>query len=181
MHINFFNKNNNFRLREMSYIDVTEDPVRPELDLTFRTSYGRKIFGLYGSNEKDLHAVICIAFTSDIPKSVEDMDKKSQDAYLQSIHRENMAGPIAVAYTVWAKKKGGGKHILNEIYKKFKREKHIDRLVTLSPMTDMAHDFHIKNGAKLIQVNEDTQNFEYNITLEKWQEHLERIKSKIAI
>jgi hypothetical protein len=36
-------------------------------------------------------------------------------------------------------------------------------LVTLSPLTEMATNFHKKNGAKLIQINQNTQNFEYKI------------------
>ena len=35
-----------FDLVELPYIDCSEDPVRPELDLAFRQAYGRKIFGL---------------------------------------------------------------------------------------------------------------------------------------
>ena len=31
-----------FKLEEMSFIDVNEDPVRPELSLEFRQAYGRK-------------------------------------------------------------------------------------------------------------------------------------------
>jgi hypothetical protein len=27
----------------------------------------------------------------------------------------------------------------------------------------MATDFHTRNGAKLVQINETTQNFEYNV------------------
>ena len=38
---------------------------------------------------------------------------------------------------------------------------HIERVVTLSPITPMATHFHIKNGAKLITINDSTQNFEY--------------------
>ena len=44
-----------------------------------------------------------------------------------------------------------------------KKSNHLNRLVTLSPLTKMARNFHLKNGAKEIQVNDDTQNFEYNI------------------
>jgi hypothetical protein len=85
-------------------------------------------------------------------------------------------GRIVVAYTVWARKPGGGKHILNEVYKKYKGEHHIDRLVTLSPLTEMAERFHVKNGAKLLRRNDTTQNFEYDITLEQWREYLTRTK-----
>ena len=36
---------------ELKEIDCSEDPVRPELDLEFRTSYGRKIYGLKYDNK----------------------------------------------------------------------------------------------------------------------------------
>ena len=61
------------------------------------------------------------------------------------------------------KKKGGGKLIVKEVYKKIKKSNHLNRLVTLSPLTDMATKFHTKNGAKLLQKNETTQNFEYEV------------------
>jgi len=37
----------------------------------------------------------------------------------------------------------------------------IKRYVTLSPKTEMAKNFHLKNGAKWIAENETTNNFEY--------------------
>ena len=43
---NFFKWVKGTELVELTDIDVKEDPVRPELDLEYRTSYGRKIFGL---------------------------------------------------------------------------------------------------------------------------------------
>ena len=39
-------KESKYALVELPYIDVKEDPVRPELDLVFRQTYGRKILGL---------------------------------------------------------------------------------------------------------------------------------------
>jgi len=33
-------------LVELKSCNITDDPVRPELDVIFRTSYGRKIFGV---------------------------------------------------------------------------------------------------------------------------------------
>ena len=47
-------------LVELNDIDVSKDPVRPELTLDFRTTHGRKIFGLKYNNE--IEAIICIAF-----------------------------------------------------------------------------------------------------------------------
>jgi hypothetical protein len=53
--------------------------------------------------------------------------------------------------------------IVKEVFKKIKKSNHLNRLVTLSPLTDMATKFHERNGAKLIQINETTQNFEYKV------------------
>ena len=175
-----FKRDPRFELIDLDQIDTTEDPVRPELSVEFRTSYGRRILGLKDA-DGDIAAIICIAFTNDVPATVEEMALMSHDAYNQSILRGGLVGRIAIAYTVWAKKKGGGKHILNEVYKKFKREHHIERLITLSPLTEMAEKFHLKNGAKLLRRNKDTQNFEYDITLEQWEQYLEKTKKVLRI
>ena len=44
-----------------------------------------------------------------------------------------------------------------------KKSNHLNRLVTLSPLTEMAKKFHLRNGAELLQINEQTQNFEYKV------------------
>ena len=69
-------KESKYELVEMPYIDVNEDPVRPELDLTFRQTYGRKILGLK-DDEGDIAAIMCFAFTDKVPKTVEEMEKLS--------------------------------------------------------------------------------------------------------
>ena len=158
---NFFDWVAGAELVNLKECDTNDDPVRPELDNDFRTNYGRKIYGVKYKGQ--IHAVMCFAFTNEIPKSVDDLDKLSKDAFLQSTLRDQKVGKIAVAYTVWSKKKGGGKLIVKEVFKKIKKSNHLNRLVTLSPLTDMATKFHNKNGAKLLQINETTQNFEYQV------------------
>ena len=146
---------------ELKQCNTKEDPVRPELNNDFRTSFGRKIYGVKFKNE--IHAVMCFAFTNKVPKDVVQLDKFSHDAFLQSTQRGQNVGQIAIAYTVWSKKKDGGKLIVKEVFKKIKKSNHLNRLVTLSPLTEMATKFHLRNGAKLLQVNESTQNFEYTV------------------
>ena len=158
---NFFDWVKGAELVELKKCDILEDPVRPELDNVFRRSYGRKIFGVEYQGE--IHAVMCFAYTNEVPKSVDELEKLSTDAFLQTAMRDQTGGQIAIAYTVWSKKKGGGKLIVKEVFKKIKKSNHLNRLVTLSPLTEMATNFHERNGAKLIQVNENTQNFEYKV------------------
>ena len=158
---NFFGWVKGAKLVELKECNTDEDPVRPELDNKFRTGYGRKIFGVKYKGE--IHAVMCFAYTNEIPKNVEELEKLSTDAFLQTAMRDQAGGQIAIAYTVWSKKKGGGKLIVKEVFKKIKKSNHLNRLITLSPLTEMATKFHTKNGAKLIQINENTQNFEYKV------------------
>ena len=159
---NFFGWVKGAKLVELKECNVEEDPVRPELDNEFRTGFGRKIYGVEYQGE--IHAVMCFAYTNEIPKSVDELEKLSTDAFLQSAMRDQKGGQIAIAYTVWSKKKGGGKLIVKEVFKEIKKSNHLNRLVTLSPLTEMAKNFHERNGAKLVQINETTQNFEYKVT-----------------
>ena len=141
--------------------NIIEDPIRPELDNEFRTGYGRKIYGVKYKNE--ICAVMCFGFTNEIPKTVKELDLMTKDAFLKSALRDQKIGKIAIAYTVWSKKKGGGKLIVKEVFKMIKKSNHLNRLVTLSPLTEMAKNFHLNNGAIELQVNKETQNFEYKI------------------
>ncbi len=158
---NFFEWVKGAKLVELKECEVSKDPVRPELDNIFRTSYGRKIFGV--KYKKEIYAVMCFAFTNQIPKSVKELDLMSKDAFLQSANRDQNVGKIAIAYTVWSNKKGGGKLIVKKVFKMIKKSNYLNRLVTLSPLTKMARNFHLNNGAEEVQVNEETQNFEYKI------------------
>ena len=137
-------------LVELDDIDVSEDPVRPELTLGFRITHGRKIFGLKYNNE--IEAIICVAFCPEVPYTVREMD------YMSRVKD----GDVAVAYTVWSRKRGAGKEIVKKLSEYAKKNK-IKRLVTLSPLTPMATHFHIKNGAKQVHINDETQNFEYKL------------------
>ena len=137
-------------LVELDNIDVSEDPVRPELTLGFRITHGRKIFGLKYNDE--IEAIICVAFCPEIPYTVREMD------YMSSVD----GGEIAIAYTVWSRKRGAGREIIIKL-REWVIKNGFKRLVTLSPLTPMATHFHIKNGAKQIKVSEETQNFEYKL------------------
>jgi len=138
-------------LVELDDIDVSEDPVRPELTLGFRITHGRKIFGLKYENE--IEAIVCVAFCPEVPFTVREMDYMSRVTDLKN---------IGIAYTVWSRKRGAGKEIIKKLGE-WAKENKVDRLVTLSPLTPMATHFHIRNGAKQVHINDETQNFEYKI------------------
>lgn len=143
-------------LVELDDIDVSEDPVRPELTLGFRITNGRKIFGLKYENE--VEAIVCVAFCPEVPYTVREMD------YMSRVDTKLDEKNVAVAYTVWSRKRGAGKEIIKKLKEQCKKDPLIDRLVTLSPLTPMATHFHIRHGAKQIHINEETQNFEYDLS-----------------
>ena len=157
----FFDWIKGAELIELKSCNIKEDPVRPELNIVFRRSYGRKIFGV--KYKKEICAIMCFGFTNEIPTSVKELDLMTRDAYLKSAQRDQKIGKIAIAYTIWSKKRGGGKLIVKEVFKMIKESNHLIRLVTLSPLTEMARNFHLKNGATELQINEESQNFEYKI------------------
>ena len=152
---NFFKWVKGTELVELTDIDVSEDPVRPELDLDWRLFAQRKIYGL--KYEDNIEAIVCVAFTNEIPKTVKELDYMSQVAC-----QDNRYGEIAVAYTVWSRKRGAGREIINKL-REWTIENNFAKLVTLSPLTPMATHFHISNGAKQIAINDTTQNFEYKL------------------
>lgn len=141
---------------ELKEIDITEDPVRPELTLKWRTSFNRKIFGLQYNDVQEPVAFVCLAFTNEVPHTVRELDLMSK----LSVYEDNAT--IAIAYTVWSLQKGAGKKIMKEVLH-YAKTKGFQRLVTLSPLTPMATHYHIRNNAKLIGFNTYTQNFEYNL------------------
>ena len=142
-------------LVELTDIDVSEDPVRPELDLEWRLTAERKIYGL--KYEDNIEAVVCVAYTNEVPTTIREMDYMSQVAC-----QDGQCGKVAVAYTVWSRKRGAGREIIQKL-REWTIEHNFKRLVTLSPLTPMATHFHVKNGAKQVHINEETQNFEYKL------------------
>tara|TARA_B100000886_G_scaffold101977_1_gene67742 strand:- start:1462 stop:1956 length:495 start_codon:yes stop_codon:yes gene_type:complete len=153
---NFFKWVKGSELVLLEEIDVNEDPVRPHLNLDFRTSYGRQIYGLeYDSN---IEGIVCIAFADEIPHTEKELELMSKNSHLEQ------SSSILIAYTVWSRKRGAGKEIMRKLLEHIvKNMDNIKQVVTLSPLTPMATHYHIRNGAKLISINSDTQNFEYEI------------------
>ena len=148
----FFSWIKKTELVELDSINPSDDPVRPELDSEFRTSKGRKIFGL--KYKENIEGIACFAFTNEIPATIKEMDLMSTE--------EDKAS-IPIAYTLWSFKKGAGKKIMKELQKYIKSKEQFESIITISPLTPVATHYHIRNGAKLIKINPTTQNFEYKI------------------
>ena len=139
------------KLKELDILDagiLKEDPVRPHISKAERLSDGRQVFVL--ENDGRIVAVICVAYTNAIPK-----DEFELSAY------NAFDGTCAIFYTVWSYEKGAGREIIQRVSDHLMKRGWIKRFVTLSPLTEMAEKFHLRNGAELIYRGNTCQNFEY--------------------
>jgi len=128
---------------------IKDDPVRPHISAEWRTRSGREVYGLYADESfEDLRAVICVAYTDEVPTCEGDMKWVGTD--------------VAVFYTVWSYDRGAGRDIVFAVAEHIRKTNpDVKRWVTLSPLTEMAKKFHLKNGAKFIAKHMECQNFEY--------------------
>lgn len=144
---------------------VSEDPVRPHIPADWRTTNGREVYALYEDQyaehapplEEGKRAIICVGYTNEIPITENELNAFSNEAWKEG----QDFGDTAVFYTVWSYSRGAGREIILEAAKHIKETKGCTRFVTLSPLTEMAERFHLRNGAILLEKGKECQNFEY--------------------
>ena len=139
---------------------IEKDIVRPEYDVEFRISEDREVFA-WGRSlipYQVYSALCCVAYCNEIPINMEQLTD-------YSINHSPYRGDIAIAYTVWncSDTKGSGRSLILALQKHFSSHAKVNRLVTLSPLTEMAKRFHLSNGATLLSTNPESYNFEYEI------------------
>ena len=128
-----------------------DDPVRPNLNPKFRLTENRVNFLLTQDFTKPC-AIVCVAFTKDIPKTEKQLE-------MYSINKLSVNYDKAIFYTIWSYSKGSGKDILfNTVFWLKKNKPEIKRFITMSPKTKMARNFHLKNGAYELKSNRETIN-----------------------
>ncbi len=128
---------------------LKDDPVRPEIPREFRVSGQRFVSALV---EEKPRAMVCVSLHDFVPETVKDLSRDAQEPN------------TAIFYTIWSYAPGAASELLfatvDEIRKEFPTVK---RFVTLSPKTEMARKFHLRNGAQVLKENIDTVNYEYII------------------
>jgi hypothetical protein len=128
---------------------IKDDPVRPEIPTDFRVSEGRFVAALV--NEEKPDAMVCVSFHDFVPTDVNDLSTTA------------VVPTTAVFYTIWSYKAGKGKELLIQAVREIqKQHPSVTRFVTLSPKTDTARRFHLRNGAIIFRENIDTINYEYS-------------------
>tara|TARA_B100000287_G_scaffold429215_1_gene482119 strand:- start:319 stop:768 length:450 start_codon:yes stop_codon:yes gene_type:complete len=143
---------------KVNLFSIEKDIVRPDYDVNFRIGSNREVFGW--GEEDDYASLCCIAYCNEIPTTMKELE---DDTSIISPYKSH----IAVAYTIWNNSdtvKGAGRSLIFALQEHFSFDRDIMRLITLSPLTEMAKKFHLSNGAKLLQTNSESYNFEYKIS-----------------
>lgn len=126
------------------------DPVRPNIPWHKRVGEFSKVLVLMDHLGKP-KSVVCITFGQQVPQSEEDL-----------FNYASGSPTVAVLYTIWSLIPGGGRDMIDEAVDYIKREwPSVESTVTLSPPTEMARRFHLRNGARELRVNPTTVNFIY--------------------
>jgi Malonyl-CoA decarboxylase C-terminal domain len=127
---------------------IKDDPVRPEIPLSDRINSNSRIYMLKDGDET--LAVTCVKFLETIPSAVDELVITIGSA------------TTAVFYTIWSYTAGAGRQLIVEAQRSIELEfPEIQTYVTLSPKTEMARRFHLKNGARELRENSDTVNYIY--------------------
>lgn len=127
---------------------IKDDPVRPEIPIEYRVAENRLIAATMDDEKPS--AIVCISFHDFVPADVKDLDMTSSNP------------TTAVFYTIWSYKAGSGAYLLRKAVPQIKEQfPTVNRFVTLSPKTEMARRFHLKNGAIVLRENVETINYEY--------------------
>ena len=127
---------------------IKDDPVRPEIPVTKRVNENSRIYMLKDGDKTQ--AVTCVKFLETVPAAVEELVEDVGSA------------TTAVFYTIWSYAAGAGRDLIVAAQKSIEQEfPGIKTYVTLSPKTEMARRFHIKNGAGVYRENSDTVNYIY--------------------
>jgi hypothetical protein len=127
---------------------IKDDPVRPEIPVDRRINGNSRIYVLREGDQTQ--AVTCVKFLTAIPAAVDDLVDVVD------------AATTAVFYTIWSYAAGAGRTLIQEAQRSIEAEMPtVTTFVTLSPKTEMARRFHLKNGAGVYRENSDTINYIY--------------------
>lgn len=127
---------------------IKDDPVRPHIPLEQRINEAAEVLILMAGEE--ILAATCLQWLSDIPADEQDLVSMGKDKH------------TAVFYTIWSYSPGAGQALIKQAAEWILGEfKDVKNIVTLSPQTEMARKFHLKNGAKIHRENLTSVNYEY--------------------
>ena len=122
---------------------LDDDPVRPHILKQDKLCGSRDV--MVWCEDFKVQACVCLSYTEDVVE-----DEKGLYRYGDS---------VVMLYSIWSYNKGAGRKLVQSLLEEYKDKG--KRIVTLSPKTEMARNFHLSNGAIELKENEDTINYEY--------------------
>ena len=140
---------------------LSEDPVRPNIPHVDRVGENKDIF-VYRDETDSVQAITCVSYQSSIPTKESELFEQTNEA------------DTAVFYTIWSYAPGAGRKLIFDAVSHIKENnEQIKRFVTLSPKTELAKRFHLKNGAIVYRENDETVNYEYQNVVKIQQKELD--------
>jgi len=147
---------------------IKDDVVRPNVSVYTRVGPGKKTFALK-EGEKIL-AIMCVSYGYAAPVNEEQLQKGTgADLLNYNISPLDKTNFFITPYALWSYESGMDSELLKQFIASVKESySNISislwpRIVTMSPKTPVATEFHLKHGAKLISENEESNSFEYYI------------------
>ena len=126
---------------------LKDDPVRPDIPAEFRVTGNRFVSALVEDRPR---AIVCVSLQDFVPAAVDELGRDVDDP------------DTAIFYTIWSYAPGAGAELLRETVAGIRRQfPTVKNFVTLSPKTELARRFHLKNGARVMRENAETVNYEY--------------------
>jgi hypothetical protein len=146
-----------YHLHEIDHVQdplldlVDQDPVRHHIPKHVRVGTAHRVLVLLKQSEPQ--SVVCVAFCDQVGVSEHDL-----------FTHASTTPQVAMLYTIWSLAPGAGRRMVHACVDYVKQSwPTVQRVVTLSPPTQMAERFHLNNGAHMLQHNQTTVNFEYDL------------------
>jgi len=152
---------------------IEDDPVRPKLfkDNSVRFEDPFHVYAEVNEETGEIAAVVCTIICKFVPQDEYQIKLiamgKTERIEEQLKEREELHGELGTVlcpYSVWSYQRGHGRKLINNLLEAAPvMHPEVDAVITMSPLTDTALNFHLSNGAEVFGTNEDTINYEYEV------------------
>ena len=159
------------------FIDyIADEPVRPHLLEDNVTRFEKK-FRVFADVDKQgfdmkVNAIVCTVMCPFIPRTEDqlrtyatgEIDELIEEVEAKFDEDDTSIATVFCLYSLWSYSKGAGSRLVNELLESVPvMYPNVSHVITMSPPTKMAMQFHTNNGAFLMSPNDETVNYEYEI------------------
>lgn len=127
---------------------IARDPVRPEVPALRRIAQDCTVFAWQGQHGPA--SILCCRYTNSVPDSV------------AALFADPAEEDTAIFYSIWSIEPGSARSLIESARSWILDNRPgVVNFVTLSPPTEMARLFHLRNGAEVYRINTETVNYRY--------------------